>query len=140
MRSLANTGRRISYMKWKSDIKIAGSLALVISGIYVLYVSRWYSFTGLILIFLGFMLPLLSREKTLETGPVIKPKENYNRNAMDYNSVIKGSETRGNKITIMPGDTKTTIAIPSGLKKYLDDNKNGKETYGEELARLLNEH
>ena len=31
MRSLAKTGKRISYMKWKSDIKIAGSLALVIS-------------------------------------------------------------------------------------------------------------
>ena len=94
-------------MKWKSDIKIAGSLAFVISGIYVLYVSRWYSFTGLILVFLGFMLPLLSREKTLETGPVIKAKENYNRSAMDYNSVIKGSETRGNKITIMPYQSKT---------------------------------
>ena len=128
------------YMKWKRNVKIGFSIALIIAGIYDLYRNFSYSFIGLIMIFLGFMLLIFKSEKTTETKPFIKSSENYNKNAPDYNSVIKGSETTGNRIIIMPGDTKTTIAIPSGLKKYLDENKNKNETYGEELARLLNEH
>ena len=139
MKSLRKPGR-IIYMKWKRNVKIGFSIALIIGGIYDLYLNKLYSFLGLIIILSGLGILIYNNEKPKETKAFIKGNENYNKMAPDYNSVIKSSETKGNRVIIMPGDTKTTIAIPSGLKKYLDEKKNGKETYGEELARLLNEH
>ncbi|KQB36499.1 hypothetical protein [Acidiplasma cupricumulans] len=119
------------------SLKIGFSVALIIAGIYDLYLNKSYSFTGLILILSGFFLIIYERDEPRKTKDFIKANENYNKNDMDYNNVIKVSETK-EKITIMPGDAKTTISIPVGLKKYLDDNKKDKETYGDEIIRLLN--
>jgi hypothetical protein len=121
-------------------LKAVSGLVLIGTGIYLLTVNAWYSFLGLIVILSGFGILIYNNEKPKETKAFIKGSENYNKNSNGYNNVIKSSETKENRIIIIQGDTKTTIAIPSGLKKYLDENKNGKETYGEELARLLNEH
>ena len=118
---------------------IVSGIILTVLGVYVLYIDRWYSFSGLILILAGVLVALYgSQEEGRKNKDPVKTVEIHENSKSGNASVIKSSNHR-EKITIDPGDMKTTVTIPAGLRTYLEKYKKDNETYGEELVRLLNE-
>ncbi len=69
----------------------------------------------------------------------LKADEELNAYREKYRHIPYNEDKAREKITIDPGDMKTTVTIPAGLRTYLEKYKKDNETYGEELVRLLNE-
>ena len=105
---------------------LISGIILIVFGAYFLYIDTWYSFSGLILIFAGFIVSLYGNhgkgqknKSSMEVIGIHEKDKNGNANG------IKSSNHR-EKIIIDPGDMKTTVTIPAGLRTYLEKYKKDK--------------